>query len=68
MAGYGLAGLWTPVVTHYYLLSLPVTLLGVFLGRAINHRLRGEAFFKCLYLGLASIGVLLLVQTIANRL
>lgn len=68
MSGYWLAGLWTPIVTHYYLLSLPVTVLGVFLGRVINHRLHGEAFLKYLYLGLAGIGALLLVQAIAGRL
>lgn len=64
MAGYWLAGLWTPAVTHYYLISLPVTLLGVFLGRLINHRMRGEAFVKYLYFGLAGIGALLFVQAI----
>ncbi len=68
MGGYWLAGLWTPTVTHYYLLSLPVTLLGVFLGRVVNHRLRGEIFFKHLYFALASIGALLLVQAITGRL
>src|SRR5580704_10499402 len=46
MGGYSLAGLWTRTVTRYYLLSLPLTLLGVFLGRAINHRLHGDAFLK----------------------
>jgi uncharacterized protein len=64
MAGYWVAGLWTSTVTHYYLLSLPFTLLGVFLGRVINHRLHGEAFLKFIYLGLASIGAILLVQAI----
>jgi uncharacterized membrane protein YfcA len=64
MAGYWLAGLWTPSVTHYYLLSLPLTVFGVFLGRVINHRLRGDIFFKYLYVGLAGIGALLLIQAI----
>jgi uncharacterized membrane protein YfcA len=68
MGGYWLAGLWTSTVTHYYLISLPVTLLGVFLGRVINHRLQGESFFNYLYIGLASIGVLLLGQAIMGRL
>jgi uncharacterized protein len=67
MAGYWLAGLWTPAVTHYYLLSMPATLLGVFLGRAINHRLHGEGFVRYLHLALASIAVLLLVQAITGR-
>ena len=68
MGGYWLAGLWVPAVTHYYLLSLPVTLLAVYLGRVINHRLHGEAFLKYIYLGLVSIGALLLVQAITGRL
>ncbi len=68
MGGYWLAGLWVHAVTHYFLLSLPVTLLGVCLGRVINHRLQGEAFLKYIYVGLASIGALLLVQAITGRL
>jgi uncharacterized membrane protein YfcA len=67
MGGYWLAGLWTSNVTRYYLLSLPVTFLGVYLGRVVNHRLQGEAFFKYLYLGLAGVGALLLVQAITGR-
>jgi uncharacterized membrane protein YfcA len=67
MIGYGLAGLWIASITRYYLLSLPVTILGVYLGRLINHRLHGEAFFKYLYLGLAGIGALLLAQAITGR-
>ena len=68
MGGYWFAGLWTSSVTHYYLLSLPIALLGVFVGRVINHRLRGAGFFKYLYVGLAGIGALLLVQAITGRL
>ena len=67
MGGYWLAGLWTSTLTRYYLLSLPVTFLGVYLGRVINHRLHGETFFKYLYLGLAGIGALLLDQAVTGR-
>jgi hypothetical protein len=67
MGGYWLAGLWVRAVTHYYLVSLPVTLLAVFLGRVINHRLHGEAFLKYIYLGLAAIGALLLFQAATGR-
>jgi uncharacterized protein len=63
MGGYWFAGLWVPAVTHYYLLSLPVMVPAIFLGRVVNHRLRGEIFLKYVYLGLAGIGVLLLVQS-----
>lgn len=68
MSGYWLAGLWVPAVTHYYLLSLPVALPAVFLGRMVNHRLPGGAFLKFVYLGLAIIGTLLLIQAIVGRL
>jgi uncharacterized protein len=67
MAGYWLAGLWVPAVTHYYLASLPVTVPAVFLGRAVNHRLRGDVFMRYVYLGLGGIGALLLIQAVAAR-
>ena len=67
MGGYWVAGLWIPAVTHYYLLSLPVTLPAVFLGRVINHRLHGEAFLKYVYLGLAGVGSLLFVQAMIGH-
>ena len=67
MIGYWMAGLWTSRVTHYYLLSLPVTLVGVYAGRAINHRIQGEAFVKYLYFALAGIGAVLLAQAVSGR-
>lgn len=66
MAGYWLSGLWIPTVTHYYLLSLAPAVVAIFLGRAINHRLHGNAFLKYIYIALGGIGALLLVQA-ANR-
>jgi len=64
MAGYRFAGLWTPVVTHDYLICLPVAIPAIFLGRWINHRLRGDAFLKVIHAGLVCIGLVLLVQAI----
>jgi uncharacterized membrane protein YfcA len=64
MVGYWLAGLWVPVVTHYYLLSLPVLLPAVWLGRVVNHRLHGDVFLKYVYAGLAVIGVVLLAESV----
>jgi len=63
MVGYWLAGLWVPAVTHYYLLSLPVAVPTVFLGRAANNRLAGDAFLRYVHIGLICIGMLLLIQT-----
>ena len=64
MAGYWIAGLWVPAVTHYYLVSLPVALPAIFLGRIINGRLRGDSFLKYVHIGLVCIGALLLEQAI----
>lgn len=63
MAGYWAAGLWVPAVTHYYLLSLPVLLPAIWLGRVVNHRLHGDTFLRYVYVGLAGIGVVLLAQS-----
>jgi uncharacterized protein len=66
MIGYWLRGLWVPAVTHYYLIALPVVLPAIWLGRVINHRLRGHSFFKYAYGALVGIGAILLAQTIAH--
>jgi uncharacterized membrane protein YfcA len=64
MAGYWLAGLWVPAVTHYYLLSLALVLPAILAGRMLNRRLHGEAFIKYVHVGLVLIGLALLVQAI----
>lgn len=65
MAGYWLAGLWSPLVTRYYLLSLPGALVAIVLGRMLNRRLRNEAFLRCAYVGLLAISLVLLAQSLA---
>jgi uncharacterized membrane protein YfcA len=66
MAGYWWRGLWTPVVTHYFLISLPALIPAILIGRVLNHRLRGDSFLKYVYVGLAGIGAILLIQTITE--
>ena len=67
VAGYWLIGLWTPTVTHYYLLSLPVAVPAIFLGRFFNHRIAGESFVKYVYIGLAGVGLLLLFEALHSH-
>jgi hypothetical protein len=67
MAGYWFAGLWVPAVTHYFLLSLIVAVPTIFLGRALNHRLRGEAFLPIVHGGLICVGVVLLIQALRHK-
>jgi hypothetical protein len=64
MAGYWFAGLWTPVVTHDYLWSLPVILPAIWVGRIFNRRMHGDRFLRYVYLGLATVGCVELAQAI----
>jgi uncharacterized membrane protein YfcA len=62
MAGYAITGLWTRTVSNYFLLSLPLALMAIFLGRIVHRRLSGSRFLVSVNIGLALIGVLLLKQ------
>jgi uncharacterized membrane protein YfcA len=64
MAGYALAGLWTPAVNHFYVVSLPGVVVAVLLGRSLNRRMRSARFIAYVYVGLSAIGVVLLLQAI----
>jgi len=66
MAGYGMAGLWVREVTRYYLLSLPLTLPAILIGRVVNHQLRGDKFLKYVHVGLLLTGAALLWQAIRS--
>lgn len=62
MAGYWAAGLWVPMVTRLFLMSLPASIAATFLGRAVHARIPAGAFFKYVYVGLLAVGLTLLVQ------
>jgi uncharacterized protein len=64
MAGYWVAGLWVPAVTHYYVVSLPVVLAATYLGRMLNRRLNAGQFVLCIHVGLIIIGTILLAQSV----
>lgn len=66
MAGYALAGLWTPAVNRFYLVSLPGVMIAIFLGRSLNRRMHSARFAACVYVGLIAIGVVLLLQAISD--
>jgi uncharacterized protein len=67
MIGYWSAGLWTRTVTDDFLLSIPVMVPAVFLGRAINQRFSGTGFFRYVYVGLILIGGILFVESVKHR-
>lgn len=64
MIGYWLANLWVPVVTHYFLIALPGTIVATLIGRVLNRRIRADAFVRYVCGGLLVIGVVLLAQSI----
>ncbi|HEV3257266.1 MAG TPA: sulfite exporter TauE/SafE family protein, partial [Gemmataceae bacterium] len=63
MCGYWLAGLWVPAVTRYYLMSLPLALAAIFLGRVVNQRMNGQPFIRYVHIGLLVVGTTLLIQS-----
>lgn len=67
MIGYWLAGLWVPTVSHYYLISLPVVVPAVFLGRFIHLRLPAKVFIRYVYVALLATGALLLIQAVKGQ-
>lgn len=62
MVGYWYKGLWNSTVTYYFLISIPVIVPAIFLGRYFNHHLKDGAFLKYIYIGLICIGAILLSQ------
>jgi uncharacterized membrane protein YfcA len=66
MVGYSLAGLWTPTVNRFYLVSLPGVVIAIFLGRYLNRRMHAPQFISYVYVGLTAIGALLLLQAIVG--
>jgi uncharacterized membrane protein YfcA len=64
MIGYGVTGLWVAEVNRFFLLSLPVALAAIVLGRIVNRRLAGRSFLVYVHVGLILIAVALLVQAI----
>jgi uncharacterized protein len=64
MVGYWLAGLWTSTVTYDYMLSLPVILAAIVVGRMIHRRLSGNQFLVYVHVGLILIGMGLVVQAV----
>ena len=66
LCGYWIAGLWTPEVSRFYLLSLPLVVIATFLGRGINARISAHRFLRYVHGGLLGIGAILLSQAVTR--
>ena len=67
MVGYWAAGMWTPSVTRYYLVSLPIVVLAIAVGRYTGRRLDAQRFLMYVHAGLLVIGAVLLLQAVTSR-
>ena len=67
MLGYGVSGLWTKQVTHYFFIALFAAIPAVFIGRWLNHRMRGDAFLRYVHAGVIAVGIVLLIQALRHH-
>jgi uncharacterized protein len=68
LLGYWLAGLWVRDVTRNFLISLPVALAAIVLGRWVNRRIKAKSFTIYVHVGLIVIGCVLLIQSMWKQL
>ncbi|MFH1049362.1 MAG: sulfite exporter TauE/SafE family protein [bacterium] len=61
--GHGLAGFWTSTVWIYFLITLPLIILAIFIGTKLNNKISREKFDRLIYFFLLVIGIILLIKT-----
>jgi uncharacterized membrane protein YfcA len=64
LIGYMFKGLISREVLYDFAISLPAVFPAIFLGRVLNGRLKGQHFFKYVYVGMLLIGLLLIFMII----
>lgn len=64
MLGYWSTGLLSAAVIHYYLLSFTSIIPAVLIGRTVNRCFNMDDFRKYVYLFLATVGSILLIQSL----
>ncbi|WP_029902764.1 sulfite exporter TauE/SafE family protein [Prevotella sp. 10(H)] len=64
MIGYVSEGLINAQILLYFLYSIPVIIFAVFIGRYLNKKIKGNAFYKYVYCGLILIGVVMILNSL----
>jgi uncharacterized protein len=67
LIGYWLTGLWVRDVTFNFLISLPVAVPAIFVGRWINRRMKADTFIAYVHCGLIVVGGILFIQSILTE-
>jgi hypothetical protein len=62
--GHGLGGFWTHTVFSFYLFSLPLIFVFIFIGGRLNRAIPQGKFDRIIHSLLIVIGVFLLIQTV----
>lgn len=65
MIAYWYNGLWVSTVTTYFLITIPVVIPAILLGRYFNQRLETGAFLRYVYIVLIGVGFVLLGQSLS---
>ena len=63
LGGYFFQGIVNRHVLFYFLIALPAALPAILLGRYFNHHLKGDSFFKYIYLLLIVIAINLIINS-----
>ena len=66
--GHGFTGLWTHTVLSFYLCSLPLVLVFIYIGGRLNRSIPQGKFDRIIHSLLIVIGVFLLIQTIQGMI
>jgi len=67
IVAYAFEGLINRDVLWYFGISLPALFPAIFLGRYLNKKIRGNSFYKYVYMGLILIGIILIVNSLLHR-
>lgn len=62
--GYAFEDLINLDVVKYFIVSVPIMFPAIFLGRYLNKKIRGNSFYKYVYMGLILIGLILIANSI----
>jgi hypothetical protein len=65
--GYWYSNLITWVLLRYFLLTLPVLVPAILIGRYINSKMQGSQFFKYSYIVLLLLGLMLMVNVFVSK-
>jgi uncharacterized membrane protein YfcA len=66
IAGHGLGGLWTAEVGWFFLLSLPLLPLSLWIGNRLNRKMKPASFDRYIHILMVLLGAILLIRTVTS--